>query len=686
MEPVDAMVGVVGYSLAALAFLFLTGLLLTGFRDRLRGLFLAFAAVATAVWGLLLAVQVVAAPLTAFGIYLLEFSLDFVWLLFLSSLMGLGVGGVQFVSLRRWSLGIALALILAGFVLEWAFATGRASAGADQLLIIGQVVTSLLVLINVEQIIRNARQQQLRGLKYLCLSIAAIFAYDLVMYSHATLAEGISPALWAARGYVAAMALPLIIVAVSRTPTWSGAIFISRQVVFHTTTVFVAGAYLTFIGFAGQYIRQYGGTWGGVAQVVFFSAAILGFCVFLFSERMRLHLRVFISKHFYRNKYDYRQEWLRMTETMTSQTEALPLQKRAVKALAEIVGAPGGSLWLKSADGSIYRVTASWNVATVHAQLATDSPAAEFLRSSGWIVDFIEFEKDPTRYEGLEIEVRSLGVDDARFIIPLSSEQDLIGFVVLSRPTTDIALDYEDHDLLKTAGRQIASYISQESATELLAQGKQFEAFNKLTAYLMHDLKNVIAQQSLLVQNAEKHKHNPDFIDDAIATIKSGVARMKRVIEQLKQGSVQQSVENVELGKLVLSAVSQCADRAPVPRVNIGDDQIWVRADKDRLQMAVFHAIRNAQDATSKEGDISVELTHGGSECQLKISDNGAGMDRHFVQERLFRPFDSTKGPEGMGIGAHQIRETVSSIGGRLDVESSPGEGTTFKIVLPIYG
>jgi len=686
MEIVDTIVVTVGYSLAAVGFLFLTFLLLTGFRQRLRGLFLASATAGTAVWAALLAIQAFSAPLTAFGMYLIEFSLDFVWLLFLSSLMGLGVGGVRFVSLRRLGLGIAVGLILAGFVLEWAFATGRSAYGAQQLMILGQIVTSLLVLINVEQIVRNARQQQLRGLKYLCLSIAAIFAFDLVMYSHAILVEGISPALWAARGYVAAMALPLIVIAVSRTPTWSGAIFVSRQVVFHTATLFSAGAYLAFIGFAGQYIRQQGGTWGGVAQVVFFSAAVLGFCVFLFSERLRLHLRVFISKHFYRNKFDYRQEWLRMTETMTSRVEALPMQKRAIKALAEIVGAPSGQLWSRSPDGLSYRITASWNAPTEQLHLAADSSVVEFLQSTRWIVDFLEYEKDSTRYDGLEVDVAELGPDDTRFAVPLSSDSDLVGFVVLSGPNTSVALDYEDHDLLKTAGQQIASYISQEVATELLAQGKQFEAFNKLTAYLMHDLKNVVAQQSLLVENAEKHKHNPAFIDDAIATVKSGVVRMRRVIEQLRQGTIQHSVENVEISKLIISAVSQCADRQPVPQANIGDEQVWVRADKDRLQMAVCHAIRNAQDATPADGNVVVELTHSASDCQLTICDNGAGMDREFVQERLFRPFDSTKGTEGMGIGAHQIRETIGSIGGSLAVESSPGKGTTFKFVLPTQG
>lgn len=682
MENLDVIIGAIGYSLAALGYLLLTGLLLTSFRQRLRSVILAGAAAVTALWAAGVAADFAVLKLTTFQVFLLEFSLDAAWVFFLATLMGLGAGGAQFVSLRRVGLGITAGFVLAGGLLEYGYATGRTTAGAEQLLIIGQIVTALLVLIYVEQIIRNARQQQRRGLKYLCLGVAAIFAYDLIMYSYAILAEGISPVLWAARGYVAAMTLPVVVVAVNRTPMWSGGIFVSRQVVFHTATVFAAGIYLTVIGVAGQYIRQYSGTWGSIAQIVFIVAAILGFCVFLFSERFRLHVRVFISKHFYRNKYDYRQEWLRLIETMTTPDESLPLQKRAIKALADIVRAPTGHLWLKSSDGTSYEVTSSWNTAGGNVTLAAESSLPAFLSSSGWIVDLREYEIDPTRYEGLQLSKADLQLDNARFLIPLISDDELIAFIVLSAPTADAGLNYEDRDLLKTAGKQVASYVAQEAATEQLAQNRQFEAFNKLTAYLMHDLKNVIAQHSLLVENAQKHKDNPAFIDDAIATISSGVTRMRGVIEQLKQSSVQHSLENIELGKLIVSAVSQCTDRKPVPRANIGIERLWVRADRERLQMAICHAIRNAQDATDDDGRISIELTYDDSMCHVVIDDNGSGMDEAFMRDRLFRPFDSTKGTQGMGIGAYQIRETLRSAGGTLDVESELGSGTRLKMSL----
>ncbi|HET6628990.1 MAG TPA: ATP-binding protein, partial [Woeseiaceae bacterium] len=203
-------------------------------------------------------------------------------------------------------------------------------------------------------------------------------------------------------------------------------------------------------------------------------------------------------------------------------------------------------------------------------------------------------------------------------------------------------------------------------------------------AYLMHDLKNLIAQQSLVVENSQKHKNNPRFVDDAIATVKSGVVRMRRVLEQLAQGAPVQSTKKIEIGKLLLEASSQCADRRPAPRLEVGDARLWVRADRERLLMALIHAIRNAQDATPADGSVTVSVEAAGEQCLVRIEDTGRGMDADFIEHRLFKPFDSTKGTQGMGIGAHQVRETVRALGGDIEVDSAPGEGTRLTLLLPL--
>jgi putative PEP-CTERM system histidine kinase len=269
-------------------------------------------------------------------------------------------------------------------------------------------------------------------------------------------------------------------------------------------------------------------------------------------------------------------------------------------------------------------------------------------------------------------------------LIPLMLENRLLGLVALADIAAPLKLNFEDLDLLKTAGSQVASFLAQQDASERLAESRQFEAYSRFTAYVMHDLKNAIAQQSLVVDNAERHKRNPEFVDDAIDTIRGSVMRMKRVLRHLQQQTIDERMHRVDLTKLIMQAESECDDRSPVPVLELPPAPVTVLANHERLLMAIVHAIRNAQDATPIEGSIRISLQAEDGQARIAIQDNGAGMDESFVRERLFRPFDSTKGVEGMGIGAYQVRETIHAIDGEITVESEPGRGTQFTMRIPL--
>jgi putative PEP-CTERM system histidine kinase len=674
----------IGYGLACLVFLIFALLLATRFRGRAQGGILLIAAIVSAAWAFGLAYDSAISNLPASRIFVLEFMFDGVWLLFLAALLTGAVGTAQVWLVRFGGVLLAIGLLLVGLYLEL-FGGSRALDRAGSIIVFGSLLTTLFGLVGIEQIYRNARVSQLKGLKYLCLGLGGIFSYDLFLYSNAILEGEIGAVAWGVRGYVIAMCVPILAVAVSRAPSWSAGVFVSRKIVFYSATLFGAGIYLTLVGFVGYYIRVAGGNWGPAAQLIFTSAAFLLLGIFLFSERLRAKLRVFISKHFFENKYDYREEWLRLTDTLTSLEDELPLRKRVLKALAQIVDAPSGLLWMMSSDQLNYRCVSNWNTPELDIPIPADSSLPLFLEDSGWVIERSEYDRDPDRYQNLDLTEVAIVLGDYEFVIPLLHEGALIGFATLSESTRPETLNFEDRDLLKTSGKQIASYLSQELSTEQLAESRQFEAFNKLTAYIMHDLKNLIAQQSLMVENAERHKNNPEFIDDAISTIKGGVVRMRKVIEHLQQTPADQPMQRVEVGKLVMQAVSQCADRPPVPRALIGNEQIWVRADRERLLMAIYHAIRNAQDATPADGSVSVDVALTDNECEILIVDSGKGMDEAFIRDRLFRPFDSTKGTAGMGIGAYQIRETLHLLGGRVRVESRLGEGTSVSMRLATY-
>jgi putative PEP-CTERM system histidine kinase len=680
-----AQLPVIGYGLAALAFLVLTLLLLTSWQGRMHGALLVSATGLSAVWGVGLAFTVSPNPeIGLLQIFTVETLRNGAWLLFLGILFADGTGGRT--GHRVLVCGgplLALAVFVAGTATFVVDPDGPFSSATGLALILGSLVLSLFGLILLEQIYRNARTMQRATVKYLCLGLSGLFAYDLVLYSQAVLFEGIDPVFWSVRGFVAALCVPLIAIAAQRNPDWSVGIFVSRQVVFYTTTLMGVGFYLVAMAAIGYYIRGFGDGWGPAVQVLFVAVAMLVLGLLLFSDKLRARLRVSISKHFFRNRYDYREEWLRLIDTLASPEDpGLPLQKRAIKALSDILQTPGGVLFLR--EGGEYRCVAGWDTAPNGELLSADRPLPAFVARTGWVIDVTEYRRDPARYERLDLQLERLGVDNPGVVVPLVTEDALLGFVVLAASSRPYSLNYEDRDLLKTAGRQIASYLDQEQKKFALAESRQFEAFNRLTAYLMHDLKNVTAQLSLVVQNATIHRDNKDFFDDAIRTVDNGVRRMKRVLEQLRQGTPVPSMGRIEAGKLIMEAVSQCADRRPEPRALVGDGSLWVRGNRERLLMAIVHAIRNAQDATPAGGSIRVSLETAGGQCVIRVTDTGSGMEPEFVRTRLFRPFDSTKGVHGMGIGAYQLRETARSLSGELTVDSEPGRGTTVSLVLPI--
>ena len=255
--------------------------------------------------------------------------------------------------------------------------------------------------------------------------------------------------------------------------------------------------------------------------------------------------------------------------------------------------------------------------------------------------------------------------------------------IVLSQDPP-VSLGYEDTDLLKIVGRQIAGVLAQQQAADRLAEGRQFQAYSRLAAFLMHDLKNVAAQQALVVKNAEKHKNNPEFIDDAFATIEHSVRKMNRLITQLAERSRKEQRERIKLNDALVAVVKRTSDRNPVPEIDVAGSDVCVVADPERLSAIFTHVIRNAQDATDESGDVSVKVRSNSETVDIVVTDTGVGMDASFIREKLFRPFESTKGVGGMGIGAYQVREYVRDLNGDLNVKSKPGSGTSVTIRLPI--
>ena len=270
-------------------------------------------------------------------------------------------------------------------------------------------------------------------------------------------------------------------------------------------------------------------------------------------------------------------------------------------------------------------------------------------------------------------------------IVPLQHDDELMGFVILARPRSPQAVNWEVIDMLKIAARQAASYLALDRAARALADARQFEGFNRLSAFVVHDLKNLIAQLSLVAKNAERHRQNPAFVDDAIATIRNSVDKMNRLLAQLRSpGERGQGPGGPATGGRGGGARACDAGTGPGAGNGRPDAPLEVRANADRLASVISHVVQNAQEATARDGQVIVPSGRAELRQSSRCATLALGMDAEFVRERLFKPFDSTKGLTGMGVGAYDAREFIVSLGGRVVVESAPGQGTVFRIFVPI--
>lgn len=678
--------GVVSPAAGACFYLLLGLLLLPGWQGQRLSTWLIACSVASTLWLGALAFYSVYASLPLAVPRLLEVLRDALWFCFLAAILARNEASPR---VARAILALAFTLCAALLIYvpldAWlAGSINRTFLGVD-LLFFGHLALATLGLVLVEDLFRNTRAESRWAIKFLYIGLGGLFAYDFYLYSNALLIDRIDAHIWDARGAVNALAVPFLALAAARNPHWKLYLFVSRQVVFHSTALLGTGVYLLLMAGAGYYIKRHGGTWGGALQSVFFAGALVVLMSLMFSMQLRARLKVFLGKHFYRNKYDYREEWLKFTRTLARCEGNSELREAAVKAMAKIIDSPGGALWLGNDSGSYVRV-ASWNMNRCDdTGIPASSAFIEFLGKTGWVIDLREQRAHPDRCERLEIPRGLSELQGAWLVVPLMQREYLLGFIVLKQSLTRDTLDWEDSDLLKTVGRQSASYLALLHATDALAQARQFEAFNRLSAFVVHDLKNLVAQLLLVVSNAKRHRHKQDFMEDAVDTVESAAAKMNRLLQHLRKGVLSEAQGALlDLDRLLEEVLSARSGMRPVPILEDGEAGLTVFANRERLATALEHLVQNAQEATPEHGQLTVRLKRHGEMARIEIEDTGCGMDAAFIRYRLFTPFDTTKGNAGMGIGVFESREIVRRLGGEIQVASRPNLGTTFRIMLPL--
>lgn len=664
----------VGFGLAAIGYLMFWGLLLTVKARNTQRHLLAVYALMSVLWGVYYGISS-PMPFSVDASFLLESSLQTVTLLFfLSALSRADISATQFFHNKK------ILLVIGGMVL-WATATLLLSLPFSTRLL-GAILISVVSLSVLETLYRKSAEKRWQ-FKPLLLAFGINLLFDFYLFAEAALLDRIVPQTWMARGWIHLVTLPLLVLSINRIKHWGINVYISRDIVLQSSLLLGAGLYLCLLAIAGYYIKFFGGNWSTLLQIVFLGVGATGLVVVAFSDAIRRRVRVFIEKHFFANTFDYREKWVELTRQLNKVSlSEVNTSEICLAAMCKAIGYSNGLL-VKYNRNQLQPLAQQGHVEFNAISVELLHRYQNHFQQKNWLIDFSD-PKD-TEVNQLLLQPAPLTAPFA-LLIPIYQQQIRWGYFLLKpNPTESLRLNWELRDYLNAVTEQISSYLFMAEASQLLSENAQFVAFSRMSAFVVHDLKNVKAQIDMLLKNAKRHKHNPEFIDDAFTTIESMQSRLHHMLGQLtnKQAATEQ-VRKLELSQLITELVNErCQTLLPVPKVH-SEIPIELQVDAERLQNVLFHLIDNAQQATPDDGLVFIKTETDEQFATITITDTGCGMSDEFIQHRLFKPFDTTKGNAGMGIGAYDALTFAEQNGGSLVVSSEVGKGTTFTLRLPL--
>lgn len=576
---------------------------------------------------------------------------------------------------------VALVVVIGGCLSIFQEAIGRDTPPALEMapiLLREMVAISALVLVN--HLYSTVAPRARGGIRLVVIALAAMWSVDVLIYAAAYLDSVRPNELLAGRGIVMALCAPVFAIAVQRNGDWT--LQLSRTVAWQTLSLAATMLYAVAMLGATSMIATFGGHNARLLQTAFVFGSTAAMLTILSSPWMRAWTKVKLAKHFFSHRYDYRAEWIRFTDTLGKPDEgAAPLDERIVKAVADLTDSPAGLLLVP--DGLGLGVGAGWNWAPHGLPMTgSDETLATYLAASGRIIELDAVRaQDVTPAEAASIPSWMIDRATAWALVPLVHLDRLQGAILLARPPVDRALDWEDFDLLRIAGRQVASYLAEARAQSALSDAQRFDEFNRRFAFIMHDIKNLVSQLTLVARNAERHADNPAFRADMIATLQDSAGRMNDLLARLSQHNTGRADElrPIDVAPLVERVAARRRGQHPI--LTVTHAALPVLADPARLEQLLGHLVQNAIEASDPAEPITLSVDSEGAHVAIRVTDKGCGMSPSFVRDKLFKPFVSSKSG-GFGIGAFEALQLAQAMGGALDVTSREGEGTCFRVTL----
>lgn len=646
------------------------------------------ASIATALWALVVAATGSASPASGIAEAVRNLTM-------LVAIYSLFANDGRHASLRPvrpvvFSLALVELLLCALLSVESQAWNGAVSAAMFQADVMFRLLATIGGLVLVQNLYVGASLQARQTLRWPAMGFGALWLFDFQLYTVAYLLKRWPEELASLQGLAALAMVGLVALGVSHKRA-ELRLQPSRAVAFQSISLLALGVYLLVMTAIGQWLAQVGGDFARVLQLTVVVVVAVVAALVVPSARLRGWLRVTLVKHLFRHRYDYRQEWLRFTRTIgrgdgDNGAQHLPLEERVIQAVADITDSPSGLLLARDDEGALV-LAARWHWPTAEVPgVCLDPAAIQSLEQSGAIVELEELRRGhdpkgtaPAIPEWLLAETRAWA------IVPLLHFDRLVGAVVLARPPHARRLDWEDFDLLRVVGQQLASYLAEHAGQEALAEAGRFDDFHRRIAFVMHDIKNLASQLSLLARNAERHADNPEFRADMLVTLRNSSEKLQSLLSRLGRynATAIEQLGEVELGEVGRRVAGTF--NPPHAVTMIESEECRVRGNAESLEQVLVHLVQNAVDASVPGAQVFIRLDGDNFHGAIEVVDSGHGMSPDFVRNRLFKPFVSSK-PGGFGIGAYEARELVRAMKGRLDVESHEGLGTRFTIRLPLVG
>lgn len=535
------------------------------------------------------------------------------------------------------------------------------------------VLVPMMGLTLCENLYRNTTDDFRWRLKFLTLAVVILLTFDLSVAIHESLNQGRNTELYRSRAMVMFLIMPLVLSACSRLTRPVPRYAVSRQFVFYSTAAVLGGAYLLIVALLAYYTQFVGTSIAVPLQIIVIAGGVAALLGVATSGSLRAQIRRVIATALYDLKYDYRAEWLRFITTTSAQESSAGLQERLIKSIADVVDSIGGALWEWDETAGLFLQTAEWNFADAVGRNAGEPPWIARLRA-GEIIRGEEFARLAPADQGLDLA-------DVWLILPLPHRDRLSGFIILRQCRIARTIDAEDEILLGILVRQVASYLAEYRATIALAEQKELKEFSERVTFVAHDIKSLIYQLSLMVDNAKQVGDNPEFQHDMLLTIGDSIGKMQQMLLQIRKDHADASTL-IDLPGLVEELVKPLRDGGARIEISTPDVSAVVTALRSSMESVFRQLLANAIEAAGRAGKVTVTIAPDGPVVAVAITDTGPGMDAAFVREHLFKPLRSSKAT-GYGVGMYQVRELLRKAGGRIRVRSAPGEGTTMEVILP---